>query len=181
MTRKKVKKEKEIYPSAKILLEASYQDYIRLLDSYDKINEKVNMILAFIGIILGFFLNYINLKFLNRICLSLKISELLLYLVHSILLFICIITLIYCIVKIFALLKGKYLPVFKSEDIREVDLLKESEENVALWLIDNYTNCSKDIRPIINYKQKELIKVIKATIILTIVMIIILILQKGGY
>ena len=63
MTRKKVKKEKEIYPSAKILLEASYQDYIRLLDSYDKIKDKVNIILAFIGIILGFFLNYIDLKF----------------------------------------------------------------------------------------------------------------------
>lgn len=181
MTRKKVEKEKEIYPSAKILLEASYQDYIRLLDSYDKIKDKVNIILAFIGIILGFFLNYIDLKFLNRICFSLKISELLVYLVHAILLFICVFALIYCIVKIFDLLKGKNLLVFKSEDIREGDLVKESEEFVTLWLINRYTICSNDIRPIINYKQNELTKVIKATIILTIIMIIILILQKGGY
>lgn len=36
------------YPSAEMLLQVCYNDYQRLIDTYDKIYEKVNVTLGFV-------------------------------------------------------------------------------------------------------------------------------------
>ena len=53
------------YPSAKIILDATYQDYIRLLNSYDKIYDKINIMLAFVGVILATFVTVVDFNVFN--------------------------------------------------------------------------------------------------------------------
>ena len=47
-----VQAECEDYPSARFLLDSCFQDYQRILDNYNKIYEKINIALAFSGVIL---------------------------------------------------------------------------------------------------------------------------------
>ena len=47
-----VQSECEDYPSACFLLESCFQDYQRIQDNYNKIYEKINIALAFSGVIL---------------------------------------------------------------------------------------------------------------------------------
>ena len=55
------------YPSAEFVQQACFEDYHRLIDTYDKIYEKVNVTLAFCGIILLVILGSVNYTYVADI------------------------------------------------------------------------------------------------------------------
>ena len=88
---------------------------------------------------------------------------------------------IYSIYMIFKLLKGKGIYVFKSEDLRNNHIYKETEEVAAMWLIDKYTECTASIRPVLGENQKGFQNIVKSVTALILILITVLFLQKVGY
>ncbi len=62
MAKKEKKNIKKVqYPSAVMLKEDCYNEYQRLMETYDKIYEKVNIMLAFCGVVLLVILSKVDI------------------------------------------------------------------------------------------------------------------------
>lgn len=168
------------YPSAKIILDATYQDYIRLLNSYDKIYDKINIMLAFVGVILATFVTVVDFNVFNGTVDKLTRLEGCLILIHFTSIIVFIILFVLCIIKSLKLMMGKSITVFKSEDVRNDNLWNEEEDIVAMWLIDKYTQCTNEIRPIMENNQKQFRKIVIYASMGKILFMIIIFLQKVG-
>jgi len=170
------------YPSAEMLLQVCYNDYQRLIDTYDKIYEKVNVTLAFCGIILLFIINSLNFTYVADILKTQSTSE-----------FVILIMLLFCsaastvcivlaVIQLLLLMRSKTIYVFDSIDIRNDKIYRWNHDAAALWVIDKYTEVIAGteeiagLRNIINEKQKKynstIIKVLVAFILYSIVLIL---------
>lgn len=105
------RKSKVFYPSSKILFEATYQDYIRLIGSYDKIYDKLNIMLAFIGLILGAFITAADFSVFSRTLVELTATECSFVVIHFISIIVCVILFLLSIIKSLVLISGKSITV----------------------------------------------------------------------
>ena len=168
------------YPAAKVLADACFQDYMRLQDNYNKLYEKINIALAFAGVILTLVLGFLDFTHLFTDVCSYKIWELILLIVYTACEIACVIFLLYATIRLLLLLKGKTIPVFKSEDVRDEDVYSATEEEASMWLVDKYTICTDGVRPIIAKKQKAFEGAIRAVIIGLILFAAVIAIGKVG-
>ena len=169
------------YPSAQYLVDACFQDYMRLHDTYNKLYEKLNVALAFSGVVLTIVLGTLDFTPALMKVDGLQIWEILLKIVHALCAIGSPILLLYGTICLLVLLKGKKLTVFKSEDIRNDEVYREEEQNAAMWLIDKYTICINEIRPIISEKQKKFEQALRVTVIGLILYAVVLVFGKVGF
>lgn len=172
---------KEQYPSAELLLEACTQDYLRIQNRYDKLYEKVNIALAFAGIVIVFMFNIVepfwnNWKFegVTRWWIALIVAE-------SVFCTASVTLIVIAIIKLLMLLKSRTVEAFKSEDIRNSEVYYECNEIAAMWLIDKYTIIVHNMRPIIEEKQKAYDYTMWLLIIGVGCLVITIFMQKGGF
>ena len=175
------KNSKNEYPSAKLLVEACFQDYMRLQENYNKLYDKLNVALAFSGVVLTLVLGTFDFKPLLVDVSGRQVWEVLLVILHALCIIGSGILLFYGTLRFLLLLTGRQLTVFKSEDIRNDKIYNEKEENAAMWLIDKYTICNNGIRPIIAQKQNAFEQALKAEIIGLILYTAALALGKVGF
>lgn len=172
-----VQSECEAYPSACFLLDSCFQDYQRIQDNYNKIYEKINIALAFSGVILTIMLgafdfspakfNASNMKIWEVIWTSIELT--------------CLSGSLIVIVGATILLRGRKIAVFKSEDIRNENIYRNKESQAALWLIDKYTRIVNEVRPIVQKKQKAFDNAIVAIIVGIMMYVVAVLLRKGGF
>lgn len=169
------------YPSAKFLVDACYQDYMRLQENYNKLYDKLNIALAFSGVVLTLVIGTFELNS-SRVSISgLKIWEIILLIIHTLSGIGSVILWLYGTICFLFLMKGKQLPVFKSEDVRNSEVYREKEQDAALWLIDKYTICTNELRLIIADKQEKFEKALNAVTIGLILYSVALVLRKVGF
>lgn len=167
------------YPSAEILQQPCFEDYRRLIETYDKIYEKVNIALAFCGIVLLVILSNFDYTHINDIRTAETKFEIFSF--HVIL--ICsagsAALIIWSVVQLLLLLRSKKIVVFNSVDIRNEKIYNWEPDNAAMWLIDKYTKAILGLREVISNKQK----VYDATVIKIVVSLVLysisLIFEKG--
>ena len=111
---------------------------------------------------------------------DLKIWELVYVFIEVACMILGFILIIIATIKLVLLLKSREVTVFNSVDVRLNEIYKETNENAAMWLIDKYTQATKDMRPIINKKQKTYDRILIMLIIGIIMYVIGIVLQKGG-
>lgn len=169
------------YPSAQFLVDSCFQDYMRLQENYNKLYEKLNIALAFAGVVLTLVLGTFDFKPVLVDVMGLQVWEIILLIVHALCAIGSLILLFYGTIRFLILLKGKSIPVFKSEDIRNDEIYREEEQNAAMWLIDKYTICVNELRPIIADKQKVFEKALKTVIVGLILYTVALALGKVGF
>lgn len=172
---------KEEYPSACFLLESCIQDYQRIQESYNKIYEKINIVLAFAGIILTIMFGSIDFSSAELNVKDVEVWQLMLTCVKLICLTGSLILLTGSIIFLLTLLRGKKLAVFKSEDIRNCAIYREKDSDAAVWLIDKYTKIVYETRPIVEAKQASFDKALTFIIIAMILYAISAVLSKGGF
>ena len=173
--------EGDAYPSANFLSDVCYKDYIRLLETYNKLYEKLNIALAFVGIILTVMLTASDFSSI-QISIGIMTYRSVLNTVKTVFFIGGFTLIIYSIIRLLMLLKGKEIPVFKSEDIRNSDALyNEPVEVASLWLIDRYTIISNKLRPIIDEKQIKFNNVLVIVAVGICLYAIAIMLQKGGF
>ena len=173
--------ENEFYPSAVLMLDSCIQDYQRLQENYNKVYEKTNIALAFVGIVLTIMFTSLDFSSASLNASNMKIWEVIISSTEIICQFSSIILMIVSIILLLIVLKGKRIPVFKSEDIRNEEIYRLKESHAAVWLIDKYTQIANDIRPIVSKKQKLFDSALVLVIIGIIAYAISTILQKGGF
>lgn len=172
-------KEKSQYPSAEMLQRTCYEDYRRVLDTYDKIYEKVNIALAFSGIILLVIMSNFDYTIIMRIieCASkLELFSLLLLVATS-----CsgAIFIVCAVIQLLLLMRSKTIVVFDSISVRSEALYKETVEVSSMWLIEKYTQAIAFLRPEIDKKQKLYDKAVMRIIIAVLCYGISMLIEKG--
>ena len=170
---------KSDYPSAELLQNTCYEDYRRVLDTYDKIYEKVNIALAFSGIILLVIMSSFDYTIIARIISytsKLELFSLVLIVVCST---VSAIFIVWAVIQLLLLMRSKKLMVFDSISVRNEELYRESAEVASVWLIDKYTRAVDALRPEISDKQKVFDKAVLNIIIALLSYAVVLMVGKG--
>lgn len=176
-----VETESSNYPSACFLLDSCVQDYQRLQENYNRIYDKINVALAFTGVVLTIMLGSFDFAPAKLCVKDVTVASLIIIVVELI----CLVggmglTLI-SIVYLLTLLRGRKIAVFKSEDIRNEEIYREKESHAAMWLIDKYTRIVNEVRPVVQKKQEAFDKALVGIIVGIIVYVIAIILRKRGF
>lgn len=172
-------KQKIQYPSAEYVQQACFDDYRRLIDTYDKIYEKVNVTLAFCGVVLLVILGSVNYTYVADICRTqsnLELFTLLLLLLCSVASAVCI---IWAVIQLLLLMRSKELSVFDSIDIRNEEIYRWNPDAAAVWLIDKYTIAITGLRTAIAEKQKKYDYAVTKVVIALLLYSVVLIIEKG--
>ena len=175
-----VEKETEnVYPSAEMLQQVCQDDYFRLIDTYDKVYEKINVTLAFCGVVFLVILGSLDYTSILKICnaqSNLELFSLLIFLICSVVSSFCI---IWAVVQLLSLMRSKEIPVFDSIDIRNEEIYRWSNGNAAVWLIDKYTIVTSALRTIISNKQKKYDSAVTKVVIALVMHAVVLVIEKG--
>lgn len=177
----KIKQEKKVnYPSARFLVEACYQDYSRLHNDYMKLYDKISVALAFAGVVFTLIFNTIDFKSATVKVEGLNTLQVIAFIIHFLCIIFSILLLLFGTCLLFHLLKGKTCQVFKCEDVRNKSIYNEQENDAAVWLIEQYTTCVYEMRPIIEKRQASFQKAMKSIIGSLLFYTGALLLAKGG-
>ena len=169
------------YPSACFLLESCFQDYQRLQENYNKIYEKINVALAFTGVILTIMLSSFDFSPAMINVEEMKVWEVMLTSVELLCLAGSLFLIIFSTLYLLTLLRGRKILVFKSEDIRNEEIYRNEEPYAALWLIEKYTEIVDSVRPVVQKKQKSFDNALIVIIIGIIMYVLAVLLRKGGF
>ena len=175
----KKKKKKIQYPSAELVQQACFEDYCRLINTYDKRYDKVNITLTFCGVILLVILGSVDYTWIADISKTnsnLELFSLLLLLLSSAL---SIVFIVWAVIQLLLLMQSKTLSVFDSVDIRNEGIYFWNPDAAAVWLIDKYTIAIAGLRTAIEEKQRKYDSSVIKIIISLILYSLILIIEKG--
>lgn len=142
------------YPSAELIQTACYEDYRRCLETYDKIYEKINIALAFCGAVLIVILSNIDFEIINKMK---DIQGHALFFQHIELICILVSTglIVWSVVQLLLLMRSQTIYVFDSIAARNEEVYDLLPNEAALWLIDNYTFATNELREINNNKHEQ--------------------------
>lgn len=169
------------YPSACFLLDSCIQDYQRLQENYNRIYDKVNVALAFAGVVLTIMLGSFDFTQAKLLVNDMTVASLIMTSVELICLIGGMGLTLFSIVYLLTLLGGRKIAVFKSEDIRNEEIYREKESHAAMWLIDKYTQIVNEVRPVVQKKQASFDKALIIIIVGIIMYTISVILREGGF
>lgn len=180
MKRKQIPvKPRKKYPSAELLQSSCYEDYMRLINTYDRIHDKINISLAFVGLIITVIIRNCDYTILQRIYSTKNSSELLVLILYAVSSFFSAFFIVVSTVQLLLLLRSKKVLVFDSRSIRNDEIYKWSNEDAALWLIEKYTYIVNELKPIILEKQKKYDSAMTKAVIAVIAFAISEIIKKG--
>ncbi len=144
-----------VYPSAEILKEACLQEYQNEREKYNKLYDKVNIALAFCGLIFFEFVRLLDFTALlsnNNPITNLRIVILILY---CILILITLGLFLWALFDLLNLAKGKRMALFDCLACRDEKKYRAPVDNVALWLVEKYTSVIAENKRITEDKQKK--------------------------
>lgn len=175
----KIKKENNMYPSAELVRDVCAEDYKRLFDTYDKIYDKVNIALVFCSVVLIAIVPIVDYTVIQRIIdntSKLELLSLVLFLIFSV---VSIVTMVWAIIQLLLIMRGKKLYTVDTVAIRNENLYNETVTDASMWLIDKYTICINELKQTIKQKQKSYDSAIVKIIISIIAFVIASIIAKG--
>jgi len=174
------KAKEKMYPSAELLQSACYEDYKRLIDTYDKIYEKINIALAFCGIVLLVILSNFDYTLIARLLntsAKLELFSLLVLIGCSAVSAVCI---VWAVIQLLLLMRSQAVTVFDSLAIRNEEIYRKSQEVASVWLIDKYTTVVSQLRSTITEKQEKYDAAVTKIVISVILFAVAQIVQKGA-
>lgn len=171
---------KKARPSAELVLNFCYEDYKRVIETYDKLYNKTNIALAFTGVFLMVVIGEVDYTVLIKrvfTCMdSLEFFSLLLYCLCS---FSSALLIIISAIKLLFLLKSIPITVFDSIALRNENIYNLEKEYAALWTIDKITVATTELKKINDKKNKKLNNTIVLVAISLICYAIATIIKKG--
>lgn len=151
----KTKSKKQKYPSAKLVKDTCSDDYKRLLDTYDKIYEKVNIALVLCGVLMTVvvptfdYTVFIKLMNTNN---ALEIFSLITYLSVS---FCSVLCMVWAVVQLLILMRSKQIITVDTIAMRDDKIYDDEPEEANLWLIDKFTKVIQNLKQVIQDKQQR--------------------------
>ena len=176
---KEMEEQKIEYPSAELLQGTCYEDYRRVLDTYDKIYEKVNIALAFSGVILLVIVSNFDYTIIRQIIKCDSNLELFSLISLGACSLTSAVLILWAVIHLLFLMRSKQLTVFDSMSISSEELYRETVDVSSMWLIQKYTQAISILRPAIENKQKAFDKAVLRIIIAILCYAVSLIIEKG--
>lgn len=170
---------KEYYPSAELLKADCYEDYKRLIETYDKIYEKINIALAFCGVILLVIISDFDYRIIGKLINSETYIEGFTYTTLLICSLLSVIMIIWAVIQLLLLTRSREIKVFDSIAVRKEEIYREKPEVAAMWLIDKYTIATNELRTVIADKNKEYDVAILKLVISILSFAVVVIIKKG--
>ena len=152
---KKKKAKKKGYQAAVIVKESCYNEYTRMIQTYDKIYEKVNVSLAFCGGLLLVIIQEFDFTKILKLKTVENNKEAIVYIIYGLASICSIVFIFYTVIGLLRLLKGREIITFDSISARDNQLYVESEQDAAVWLIDKYTKSVQSLQDVIQEKQAQ--------------------------
>lgn len=169
---------KKKYPSAELLQSVCADDYKRLIETYDRIYDKINIALAFAGVVLLVVISAFDYTKIQMICKATN-SKLLLLLAYIIFSSVSTVCIIWAVIQLLCLLRSKPLTLVDSISIRNDEIYRENIEDASVWLIDKYTIAINAIKQLNASKQKTFDSAVIKIIIAIICYAFVVVIQKG--
>lgn len=176
---KKKKDNNNNYPSAVLLQSACYEDYKRLIDTYDKIYNKISIALVFCGVILLGILNSFDYTLIFSFSSEISKKKMLFDILWVVSSYMSAIFIVWALVQLLLLIRSKRMIVFNSVDIYDDEIYKLQENEAALWLIGKYTKSIIELKEVTRDKQKKFDSAVTKLLISVVSYAIFLVLQKG--
>lgn len=167
------------YPGAEVSRRACFEDYKMCHERYDKLYEKVNIAIAFCGLIFMVILSNFDSSVISKIMETksyLEMISLIVYLVCSITSIVCIMI---AVIKLLLMMKSQRIFKIDSMVLHEDEMYLKSSDEISVWLIDKYTYVVKQLKNITESKQKEYDETIKKIIIALISFAVAIMLGRG--
>lgn len=170
---------KERYPSATLLQEACLEDYKRVIETYNKIYDKINIALAFSGVILLVILGKFDYTLFFEIGPQYTKAELFAVFVQIVCSTVSSVSIVWAVIQLLLLTRSRQMPVFDSIAIRNGEIYNTSPENAALWLIDKYTSAIAGLIQITKSKQEKFDAAIVKILVSLLSYALLVVVQKG--
>lgn len=158
-------KNMELYPSAVLLQEACYKDYKDLLERHSRIYDRVNIALGVCGVVLFAILDSLDYEGFLEIKQRCKEIGWLLATLPVALSAVSAAFLIWSLIELLCLLRGKTSRVFDSIPIRNNEIYRAPNDQAALLLICCYTNAIDNLKKVTAKKQKRFNRVITLLVV----------------
>lgn len=174
-----MKKKKRNYPSAVMLKEDCYNEYTRIIETYDSLYNKVNVALAFCVVVLIAITADADY---TKVSMIFKTNDLYLcfyYCSYYVALTIALGCIISSVIRLLGLMRGRKVTVFDSIAVRNLEIYRSEEENAALWLIEKYTDAIFSLQRAVEEKQNKYDKAIMLVIIAIIAYAVTALMKKG--
>lgn len=173
------KKVNEKYPSATLLQDACYSDYMRLINTYDKIYDKVNVTLAFCGLVLFVIVDKFDYTKVMELCSEKIHARYFLLLLYVVAMLGSAILIVWAVIALLMLMRSKEIHVVDSVAIRNEKIYDWLPDEAALWLIGKCTDSVYELRDINKNKQKQFDRVTIKVIVAILFYALMLIVEKG--
>ena len=148
-------KEKVRYPSAVLLQSACRENYRDLLDRSNKIYDKISIALGFCGVVLLVILKSFDYTLFLRAISTSKNDEPFSVFIQMICSGLSCICIIWALIQLLLLIRGKQVEVFDSLPIRDKNIYCKAEDKSAVFLIECYSNAIANLYAAIEEKQKS--------------------------
>lgn len=165
----------EVYPAAELIANTCKEEYMRLINTYDNIYNKVNILLVVCMVI--FIAQADSFKgniIINNIMQSDNKSRVVYLIVELCIALIALLLILGATVTLCFLLKSKKVPVLNCHDLRDQRVYEGEIDKAATYLIGIYTDIIKELNQIIERKQKRY----DLSVILVVVSVVLFIVGK---
>ena len=177
--KRKRKSNAENYPSAIQIKEDCYNEYSRMLSTYEKVYDKVNIMLTFCGVILLVILKSVNFSIMAKLNTTKSPQDFCLYLIYTIATICSAGCILFAVTSFLKLLKSRKISIFDSWEIREEKIYELVPNDAALWMIQQYTDKSYELKDIIDEKQLLFDSAVKRTIYALLLHALAILVKKG--
>ena len=166
------------YPSAILVKETCADDYKRLLDTYDKVYEKVNIALVLCGVLLPSIVITFDYTKIQSIinANNMEMLSVISYLCVSLCSVLCM---VWAIVQLLILMRSKKQITVDTVAMRNNKIYDSKPEEAAMWLIDKYTIVINDLKQVIGKKQHQYDSALVKVIISVITYALAVVISKG--
>ncbi len=168
------------YPSLSLALEACEKEYFRVFNDYAGFYGKLNIAIVFAGVLLAIVLNNLDFTTTASVVNKLTYGEITLRVVEIISQYLGLAFLVWAILWLLLLIKGKPKAVLRSEVVVDERLYRETKENFKLWLMRNYAKNTTLNRPVVEHAQKSFNRAMTCVIVGLVLYAVSSIIQKGG-
>lgn len=168
----------KVYPSSRMIQNLCSEEYNRVSEIYDKIYDKVNIALAFSGVILLVIVSGVDYTIITKHCnstLKVFICKIIVF-SCSVISSVCI---VWAVIQLLSILHSRRISMIDCVTIRNIHLYREEEEVFSMWLIDKYTRIIPKIKKIIKRKQEIYDSAITKIVFALVSYSIAIVLQKG--
>lgn len=176
---RKKRRNRLTYPSSVLLQSACYEDYKRIVDTYEKLYSKISIALGVSSAILLAILSSFDYKLLFIEKGSFSNGEMFFLFVRFLCSSISSCLIVCATIQLLLLVRSSPVKVFNSLDIRNERIYCYKEDEAALWLIKAYTEAAYELKELTNIKQKSFDSAILKLVISILVYIGVIITEKG--